>query len=934
MRAQNLGTVIHAVRQSSIIQLHASIALGFSLCLLGALASSGSVTRVSAQAAPPAQPSAAKPTAPAAATPPATPPATPSATPGTPAPATPAAPVSTEPDACTGEVNLLKGARSLSRGTTGRLSRATDDTLAEEGTFWSSADAVVLPASSRFEYDMRSVKQISAVLVQGDNNDEYVFEGSIDGVTYTPVWTAPPTFVGMGLRTRWATLQKPANARYLRVVGKGGDNYYSVSEVQAFCKRPAVFPPKLKLPPKKYGWDAIDNDGMVAIKGVAATIAAVLLLAAFFRRFYELRIQTYALRALLISLFGVASLVAVWMGGLADTGTTPTELAKWAREQGGALFYGGTAALLSAAVALSVVLFAKRKAPVLGAIAASFLTFGAALTLWLAALNVKPDQVAEITKWAKDHGSAPGFYYSAVLLFSLSLTVLALCVRVQGPRLFDTTLAIIGVFCFYSWWNIGHYHFDHYVHIWEHYHYITGAKYPELRYKRLYQCTAVADVEAGLKKRVQDRKMRRIDSDNKLGSSDEIIAHPEICKSLFPDPKRWAEFTADMRFFRGRFSLDRWDESQNDHGYNATPVWAIIGRYLSEHVTLTWDNIVNLSIIDSGYLIVMWLVVLWAFGWRAAAVAAVYWGCNFPARFYWNGGSFLRYDWQLWLIVGICFLRKRKHFWGGAALTYGTLLRVFPGFVVAALVLKAIAGMVRERRFFITREHQRFALGCIAALALLIPASGWATNGLDAWPEFAVNSQKHLATALTNNMGLKTVMGYDFATRAIKMRNDTLEDPFQEWKDAKIHFYHQRQWLYVGLILAFCVLLGVAGDRERDDWIAACLGAGLIVIASELTCYYYGFLMTYGLLWDRRRIPGILAAILAAFTCFIYPVLAWNDDHFAAMSLASVIVVVAVTANSAFGKRLGADEAGKVPSKPAPAPPTASHSSMPIADSR
>jgi len=861
-------------------------------------------------------------------------PATAAPSPAAPAAAaSPAAPaVSTTPDPCTSEANLLHGARSLSRGTTGRLSRATDDTLAEEGTFWSAADAVVLPANSRFEYDMRSVKQISAVLVQGDNNDEYVFEGSVDGVTYKPLWTAPPTYVGMGLRTRWAVLKEPGTARYLRVVGKGGDNYYSVSEVQAFCKKPAVFPPKLKLPPKKYGWDAIDNDGMVNVKGVVAAIAAVLLLAAaYWRRFFDVRVQTYAWRAVLISLFGVASLIAVWLGGLADTATTPVAVSKWAREQGGTLFYAAAGVALVAALALSIVLFARRQAPALGATGATLLTFVAALALWLAGLNVKPDQLVSVVKWAKDHGSAPGFYYTAVLLFSLSIGVLALCLRREGPRLFDTALAVIGIFCFYAWWNIGHYHFDHYVHIWEHYHYITGAKYPELRYRRLYQCTAVADVEDGLKKRVQDRKMRRIESDNKLGTSDEIIAHPEICKSLFPDPKRWEQFRADIRFFRGRFSLDRWDESQNDHGYNATPVWAIMGRYISEHVELTWDNIVNLGIIDSLYLIAMWLTVLWAFGWRAAAVAAVYWGCNFPARFYWNGGSFLRYDWQLWLIVGICLLRKRKHFFGGAALTYGALLRVFPGFVVAALVLKAIAGMVRERRFFLTPEHQRFAAGCVAALALLMPLSGWATNGLDAWPEFAVNSQKHLKTALTNNMGLKTVMGYDFATRAIKMRNDSLEDPFQEWKDAKEYFYAKRAPLYYLLIIAFCVLLARAGDREGDDWVAACLGAGLIVMAAELTCYYYGFLMTYGLLWDRRKIPGILAAALASFTCFIYALLAWNDDHFAAMSLASVIVVVAVTAHSAFGKRFSAQDPEKVPSRPAPAPPssTPSTSSLP-----
>ena len=890
----------HAVRQPSylLVQTRASVALALAVfTLIGAGLVPGSrswplMASASGQA-----------------------PQAPQAAPAQPAPA-PAAPT---PEACTSDVNLLKTAKPITRGVTGWVPRVTDDTLAEEGTFWSNPDAVVVAANARFEYDLGSVKPVKALVIQGDNNDEYVIEGSLDGTTFTPIWVAPATFVGMGLRTRWVNLQHAVNARHLRVTGRGGDGFFSISELQALCKVPAVFPPKLKLPPKKYGWDAIDNDVMVNIKGVISLVAAALMIATFWRRFAQARIRAIGWRSVLIGFFGVLTLLSAWFGGLADTGTTPADIVKWARtDHSPGAFYAGAGLLAVLAIGAAVTFRIKRAQPLMAAVLISCLVLGSALLLWLGAIAANGSGLVTLVKWTKDHGSAPGFYYTSVLLFSIGMAVGFLSLRAEGPRLFDTTLAIIGVFCFYAWWNIGHYHFDHYIHIWEHYHYIMGAKYPELRYRRLYQCTAVADIQDGYKNRVQARKMRRIESDNKLGNSDEIIAHPEICTSLFPDTKRFEQFRADIRFFRSRFSLDRWDESQNDHGYNATPVWAIIGRLITERVDLTWDNIVNLGIIDSGYLIAMWLTVLWAFGWRAAAVAAIYWGCNFPARFWWNGGSFLRYDWQLWMIVGICLLRKRKHFFGGAALTYGALLRVFPGFVVAAIVLKALAAMVRERRFFLSREHQRFAAGCIVAMAVLIPTSGWATNGLDAWPEFAVNSKKHLATALTNNMGLKTVMGYDFATRAINMRNDKLDDPFQEWKDAKEYFYKTRAPLYYGLIFLFCILLARAGDREEDDWVAASLGTGLIVMAAELTCYYYGFLMTYGFLWERRKIPGILAAVLAGFTCFIYDLLSWNDDHFAAMSLASVVVVVAVTAHSAFSKRAGAEAPAKTPSKPAP----------------
>ena len=778
------------------------------------------------QATPPAQPGAA-PTA-----------ATPEAAQSSPAEssAPPAAPAITP---CTNAENLLRTARPETRGLSGLVSRTTDGVLAEEGTFWSNPDAVVNPPNSKLAWDMRSVHEVRALVLQGDNNDEYLVEGSTDGVEYKKIWIAPPTFVGMGLRTRHVVLQAPAQARYLRIIGRGGDGFYSVSEVQALCKVPAVFPPKLKLPPKKYGWDAIDNDVMVNIKGVAAVIAGLLLIAACFRRFYEARIRNPIVRWGLVGFF---TLIALMFGAFA------------------LIVEGGSGP-------------------------------------------------AGLVKWLQVHSSFWGCFYSGVLFLLIALALGLLALKRDGQRVFDTGLAIVGVFCFTAWWNLGHYHFDHYIHIWEHYHYIMGAKYPELRYSRLYQCTGVADSQDGLTSRVKARKMRRIESDNELGTSDEILKHPELCTDAFKDPQRWQAFRADIRFFRSRFSAERWDESQNDHGYNATPVWAIVARAIVERVDLTWDHIIDLGIIDSGFLIVMWLAVLWAFGWKGAAVAAIWWGCNFPARFYWNGGSFLRYDWQLWMIVGICLLRKRWHVSAGAALTYGTLLRVFPGFVVAALVLKALAAMVRERRVFLSREHMRFAAGCIAAMLVLIPLSGWATNGLDAWPQFAQNSKKHLATALTNNMGLKTVLGYDFATRAINMRNDKMEDPFREWKDAKKHFYHTRAPIYYILIALFCLILARAGDREEDDWVAACLGAGLIVIAAELTCYYYGFLLTYGLLWERRRLPGILSAALAAFTCFIYDALSWNDDHFAAMSLGCVVVVVAVTAHIAFGKRMAATSA-------------------------
>ena len=736
---------------------------------------------------------------------------------------------------CRGATNLIKGATIIAPEVKGALSVVTDGFIAVEGSFWSGGESVVLPKGDlpALGYDLREVQLLKAFLLQGDNNEDYITEGSVDGQSFSPLWTAPPVWVGQGLRSRSVVLKQPVAARYIRVNPQGGDGFYSVSEFQAYCEVPKAFPPKLKKPPRKFGWDAINNEVMVNIKGVTAIVAALLLIASLWRRFYDARIVSTTARAVIVGLFALAAAFSTWLGVMATSGKGPAALAKFARVS----------------------------------------------------------------------GTAPGWYYSAAILFATAVVVLLLCMRKEAPRVFDTCLAVVGLFSFFSWWNLGHYHFDHYVHIWEHYHYVVGAKYgPELRYARLYQCTAAADAQDGLTKQVKERKMRRIDSDNELGTTEAVLADPTICTKHFT-PERWEQFRKDIRFFRAQFSTARWDESQQDHGYNATPVWGILGRFLADHTELTWDNIVKLAVIDSLFLVAMWLAVLWAFGWRATCVALVYWGCNFPARFYWNGGSFLRYDWLLWLVVGVCLLRKNRFALGGAALTYATLLRVFPGFVVAALILKVIAGMVRERRFVLTRAQLWFAGGCIGALLVLVPASSWATHGLDAWGEFATNSKKHLSTALTNNMGLKTITGWDYATRAINMRNDKLEDPFKEWKDAKHHFYTTRAPIFALLLIAFCVMLARAGDRERDEWAAACFGTGLIAIGPELTCYYYGFLLTYGLLWPRRKLPGIVACVLAGVTCFIADAVEWYDDQFAAMSLATVLAVFAVTAWGAFGKR-------------------------------
>ncbi|MFI5309011.1 MAG: discoidin domain-containing protein, partial [Polyangiales bacterium] len=629
------------------------------------------------------------------------------ASPALPAPAaTPAPAAAANP--CTTD-NLVLGALVGGTGFQG-VSRTTQDgQLATEGALWNSPAGVNWQgAAPELVYDLHAPAELQYLVLQGDNNDNYTVEGSADGTGYRLLWTAEPDSTGPGLRTRFVVLPKRESARYLRVKASGGDGYYSLSELRAYCKAPLVWPPAVIKPPRLYNWHGIDNDVMVWIKMLCAG-------------------------------FGVLVLLTIW--GLELAGALRPRGHKRGRPRWG---YIG-AALCGAFTAWNLYYIADGKKSLIGA--------GIGL--------------------------------------SVALVLLLLAYDLWRPlpwRRGDSALALVGLMGFFGWWNFGHYHFDHYVHIWEHYHYYIGAKYgPELRYSRIYSCTSAVDVLDGMRARVKKREMRDLAVTNELGPSDAIVDNPLICTKHF-STERWAAFREDIRFFRNHFPADRWDESQTDHGYNGTPVWAILGRLIANYKPLTWTKIQVMAGIDSALLVLMWVVALWAFGWRASCVAMMWWGFNFPARYYWNGGSFLRYDWIFWLVTGICLLKKRYHFGAGLALTYATLLRVFPGFVVAALILKALARIIRMRRLVISRGHLRFAMGCILALAVLIPASGWATGGLDAWKEFALNSRKHLSTPLTNNMGLKTALGYDADTSAKYLRNSNLHDPFADWKHAR-NFY-------------------------------------------------------------------------------------------------------------------------------------------------
>jgi hypothetical protein len=461
----------------------------------------------------------------------------------------------------------------------------------------------------------------------------------------------------------------------------------------------------------------------------------------------------------------------------------------------------------------------------------------------------------------------------------------------------DRLLVTIGLVSFLGYFNFGHLHFGNFVHVWDTYHYVMGAKYfPELGYDKLYDCAATVDVESGRRDELNRRTMTDLRT-NLIVRTDDIVAHPERCKESFT-PARWEAFKRDINAFRGMVNESRWKEIHQDHGYNATPVWTLAGHALTNLGPVTHEQLVQLNSIDPIYLLLTVLMVWWAFGPRGFAIAALTLGLNFSNRYYWTGGAFLRHDWVFYLVASICLLKKDKPFLGGMAFAYAVLLRLFPGLVVLGPLLAAGEYFRVHRK--LDPRFLKWVAGGVVATVVLVGASFAFFGGVSTWQHFEQNTVKHANTPLTNHMGLRTVLSYRPANSGQRMVDNSQIDSWRRWKDLRLFNWHKSLPVFA-LLMIFALWMVYMALRASgpDPWFAAALGVGFIVFGAELTNYYYCFLMGIAVLQVKRREVGMMLATLAMLTLFINwgPVKwmsRWLDEQYVAMSLASLFAVVGI----------------------------------------
>jgi hypothetical protein len=487
----------------------------------------------------------------------------------------------------------------------------------------------------------------------------------------------------------------------------------------------------------------------------------------------------------------------------------------------------------------------------------------------------------------------------------------------RWKRIVGVLLALASITAYNEGFKYGYHRF---YHRHDQFHYYMGAKYfPEMGYDGLYKCSAVAQDELGVVRyesedeigtgtktldmtkevRHPDRRIRNLGGDNLLMAVTDVLDHPETCKSHFT-PERWESFKADARFFRLSADKGYWEGFQKDHGYNPPPVWTLMGNFFSNLHPATTRYLQFLASLDVMLLFGLFAGVWWAFGWRVCMVGIIFWGCQAMATSMWTQGAFLRQDWLFFFVMSACLTRKRYYGLAGASMVYAALLRIFPGLAVIGWLVVAGTHLVKHKK--LSRPMWRMLAGGTLAAAVLLPLSV-KVAGRDSYQQFYQHTLAvHDETPLTNHMGLRVLIGqrlpFEIPALGIGVgsswgRQKYVEDnkaldPFGVWMKMRNDRYHK--YRPVGYAIIALSLLGfvLVVRRIKSLWIAQCLAQIFIILMSQLTNYYYSFMILLAPLTKGRRQLEAPLFGLAALSQFVSRVFGYYDDQFWMLTLLSL----------------------------------------------
>jgi hypothetical protein len=142
-------------------------------------------------------------------------------------------------------------------------------------------------------------------------------------------------------------------------------------------------------------------------------------------------------------------------------------------------------------------------------------------------------------------------------------------------------------------------------------------------------------------------------------------------------------------------------------------------------------------------------------------------------------------------------------------------------------------------------------------------------------------------TALTNHMGLESVMVHNWDSRMRFLRNDNQDDPFEGWKANRGTRFKQMKPIFLAILVGVLGWTAWAMRRTKLLWLCLPLSLPLVITLSNMTCYYYSLFITLCALVHVRKELGPPMLVTAGVSSFmLWPPYGyyWVDDRFVAQA--------------------------------------------------
>ena len=283
-------------------------------------------------------------------------------------------------------------------------------------------------------------------------------------------------------------------------------------------------------------------------------------------------------------------------------------------------------------------------------------------------------------------------------------------------------------------------------------------------------------------------------------------------------------------------------------------------------------------------LLLLAFAAIWrTFGLRAALVCMVAFGATTVYQFGSNwGGSTLRNDWMSLLALGVCALKSRRPFLGGALLGWSAMIRAFPVLALVFLAVPVGWHLVRARRGATSDERKRRTREAVAPLfkaaagavlvAVALGALSAATFGFDeSWGAWSRKISMHANSPNVNHVGVTAQVSFD-PDNLWYVLEERGEDP-KLWRPLTAQTMKDRRFVIWACMLFFTWLAGMALRNLRlSD--AALVGTMMIPIYFYPSNYYLHVLFLWPLMlagWGdgSRDKPWALGAATVLIGCAI-----------------------------------------------------------------